>query len=107
MRAVKADSSVLVLALILILLAGGILAAIFFFRSDPIEQSLAGDRVINTLFVIENEDKPLSSYVLMYYPATQRAAVFDNTVANLRSRDVDLSYGTKRLLAAIQKRNSP
>jgi anionic cell wall polymer biosynthesis LytR-Cps2A-Psr (LCP) family protein len=33
--------------------------------------------VINTLFIIENREKPLASYVLMYYPATKRAAVFD------------------------------
>jgi len=32
-------------------------------------------------------------------------AVLDNTVAYLRSREVDLSYGTRRLLAAMQKRN--
>ncbi|MCL1959477.1 MAG: LCP family protein, partial [Spirochaetes bacterium] len=29
------------------------------------------------LFVIENEKKAVSTYVLMYYPATKRAAVFD------------------------------
>jgi len=34
-------------------------------------------------------------------------AVFNNTVAHLKSREIDLSYGTKRLLAAMQKRNNP
>jgi len=34
-------------------------------------------------------------------------AVLDNTVAHLRSREVNLSYGTKRLLAAMHKRNNP
>lgn len=33
-------------------------------------------------------------------------AVFDSTVAHLVSRDVNLSAGTKKLLAAMQKRNS-
>jgi len=33
-------------------------------------------------------------------------AVLDNTVAHLRSREINLSYGTKRLLAAMQKRNN-
>jgi len=32
--------------------------------------------------------------------------VFNNTVARLRSREVNLSYGTKRLLAAMHKRNN-
>jgi len=81
MRKAKVDSSALLLILIALLLAIGIVFAVFYLRSDPIEESLAGDRVINTLFVIENGDKspgkPLCSYVLMYYPATKRAAVFD------------------------------
>ena len=33
-------------------------------------------------------------------------AVLNNTVAYLRSREVDLSYGTKRLLTAMHKRNN-
>jgi len=33
------------------------------------------------------------------------AAVLDNTVAHLKSRQLDLSYGTKRLLTAMHKRN--
>ena len=33
-------------------------------------------------------------------------AVLNNTVAHLRSKEVDLSYGTKRLLAAMHKRNN-
>ena len=33
------------------------------------------------------------------------AAVLDNTVAFLKSRDLDISYGTRRLLFAMQKRN--
>jgi len=77
MRKVNVDASALLLILIGLLLAGGIAFAVFSLRSDPIEDSLAGDRVINTLFVIENGDKPLCSYVLLYYPATRRAAVFD------------------------------
>jgi anionic cell wall polymer biosynthesis LytR-Cps2A-Psr (LCP) family protein len=47
------------------------------FRSNPVKDALSGARVINVLFVIEDEKKPLSSYVLMYYPGTRRIAVFD------------------------------
>ena len=77
MRKVKIDASALLLALIGLLLAAGIAFVIFSFRPDPLRESLTGDRVINTLFVIEDEGKPLCSYLLMYYPATRRAAVFD------------------------------
>jgi len=76
MRKMKVDSSVLLLALIVVLLAGGIVLAVHSFGFDPIERSIAGDRVINTLFVIEKDGMPFSSYVLMFYPATRRAAVF-------------------------------
>ena len=77
MRKASFNASALLLVLIAILLSGGILIAVFSLRSDPIEESLADDRVINTLFVIEDNGKPLCSYVLMYYPETKRAAIFD------------------------------
>jgi anionic cell wall polymer biosynthesis LytR-Cps2A-Psr (LCP) family protein len=67
----------LLLVLILLLLGGGIFFTILTIRSDPIEEALSGDRVISTLFIIEKDDKPLSSYVLFYYPATKRSAIFD------------------------------
>jgi anionic cell wall polymer biosynthesis LytR-Cps2A-Psr (LCP) family protein len=71
------DASGFLLAAILIFLAGGIIFTAFSLRTDPIEEALSGDRVINTLFVLEKDGKPLSSFVLMYYPATRRAAIFD------------------------------
>ncbi|MCL2831537.1 MAG: LCP family protein [Treponema sp.] len=77
MKAAKIDASPLLLIIITVLLAGGAAAGFMVFRSDPIEESLSGDQVINTLFVIEDQGKPLCTYVLMYYPATGRAAVFD------------------------------
>ncbi|WP_010259575.1 LCP family protein [Treponema primitia] len=77
MRKTKADASAFLLVLILLLLGGGISFIILAMRFDPIEEALSGDRVISTLFIIEGNKKPLSSYVLFYYPATRRAAVFD------------------------------
>jgi anionic cell wall polymer biosynthesis LytR-Cps2A-Psr (LCP) family protein len=76
-RRTKVDASIFLLILILLLLGGGIVFTTMVLRSDPIEEALSGDRVINTLFVIEKEGKPLSSYVLFYYPATKRAVIFD------------------------------
>jgi anionic cell wall polymer biosynthesis LytR-Cps2A-Psr (LCP) family protein len=77
LRRSKADASVFLLAAILLLLVGGVVFTIFILRSDPIEDAFSGDRVINTLFVIDRDRKPLGAYVLMYYPATKRAAIFD------------------------------
>ena len=77
MRKKKIDASALLLLLIILLLAAGIVFAVTYLNIDPITESLDGDKVINTLFVIEDKEKPLCSYVLMYYPATKRAAIFD------------------------------
>jgi anionic cell wall polymer biosynthesis LytR-Cps2A-Psr (LCP) family protein len=76
-RRSSVDASALLLAAILILLAGGIIFISFSLRTDHIEEALSGDRVVNTLFVLEQGRKPLSSFVLMYYPATRRAAIVD------------------------------
>jgi anionic cell wall polymer biosynthesis LytR-Cps2A-Psr (LCP) family protein len=73
----RADASALLLGIIVLLLGGGIVFAVISLRADPIEEALSGDRVINTLFVIEHQSRPAGSYVLAYYPATRRAAIFD------------------------------
>lgn len=77
MRKTKIDASAFLIAAMALLLVGGTIAVIFGLRDDPVEEALSADRVINMLFVIEQDRKPLCSYVLMYYPATGRAAVFD------------------------------
>ncbi|MDR0452549.1 MAG: LCP family protein [Treponema sp.] len=71
------DASSILLILIVVFLAGGVVFALTYFRQDPIEEVLSGDRVINILFVIEGRGEPLASYVLMYYPDTGKAAIFD------------------------------
>lgn len=77
MRSAKLDSSFILLAAIFLLAAGGGLTVFFAVRADPLKEALSGDRVITTLFVIEDGGKPLSSFVLLYYPETARGAVFD------------------------------
>ncbi|MFP3091315.1 LCP family protein [Treponema sp. TIM-1] len=77
MKRVRTDASLLLLVIMVVLLGGGVFFVLRSLRSDPIEEALSQDRVINTLFIIEKEGKPLCSYVLFYYPSTKRAAVFD------------------------------
>jgi anionic cell wall polymer biosynthesis LytR-Cps2A-Psr (LCP) family protein len=74
---VNKDASVFLLSAIVLLLAGGIVFAVYALRTDPVEEVLTGDRVISVLYVIEKDQKPLSSFVLMCYPNTRRAAIFD------------------------------
>jgi len=77
LRISQTGASRFLLVLIVIILAAGITFAVLFFRSNPVEDALNANRVINVLFIIEDEKKPLCTYVLMYYPATRRAAIFD------------------------------
>ena len=77
MKLLKGDASFLLLALIILLLAAGIVISVIVFRSNPVEEAFSTNRVINVLFVIENNKMPISTYVLMYYPVTKRAAIFD------------------------------
>ena len=114
MKKRKLDSSVLLLALIVLLLGFGIYFAVYYLRYDPIRDSLAGERVINTLFVIEDTNphidnhqvRPLASYVLMHSPATRRAAIFDipGSVGQVLQRvnrvdRIDSIYDPKRISA--------
>jgi anionic cell wall polymer biosynthesis LytR-Cps2A-Psr (LCP) family protein len=73
----KVDASAFLLGTIVVLLGAGIFITVVALRADPIEGVFTGDRVIHTLFVIEGDAKPLGTYVLMYYPVTKRAAIFD------------------------------
>lgn len=73
----RLDASGILLALIAALLVGGVVAVIFVVKDDPAKDALSGDRVVNTLFVLERNGKPLISHALMYYGATRRAIAFD------------------------------
>jgi anionic cell wall polymer biosynthesis LytR-Cps2A-Psr (LCP) family protein len=73
----KTDSGLLFLVAILVLLVGGGTVAALLARSNPAEEAFAADRVINTLLIVEKDGKPLFTHLLMYYPATKRAALFD------------------------------
>ncbi len=77
MRAHKIDASGLLLAVMAALLIAGLSAVYFSIRSNPVEEALSGNRIVNTLIVLEKEGKPLGSFVLMYYPETKRSALFD------------------------------
>jgi anionic cell wall polymer biosynthesis LytR-Cps2A-Psr (LCP) family protein len=74
---VNFDVSRLLLAVIIIFTAAGIILAVLTLRSNPVDDILLKNRVINILYIFEDNKKPLNAYVLMNYPATRRAAVFD------------------------------
>jgi len=53
----KTGASRLLLGLIILLIILGAAAAVYTLRSNPIEDALSANRVINTLFVIEEDKK--------------------------------------------------
>jgi len=73
----KGDASGALLIAIVVLLAGGVVFAVFALRVDPMQGLIAEDRVISVMYVIEEDGVPLSTFVVLYYPATRRTAVFD------------------------------
>ncbi|MDR0643485.1 MAG: LCP family protein [Treponema sp.] len=89
----RKDASLVFLILIVLLVAGSGTAAVLMMNYDSIEEAILLDKVINTLFIIEGRSgKPLCSFVLMYYPATERAAIFDipgETGLILKLKDVN------------------
>ena len=77
MKIFKGDASYLLMGLIILMLVFGVVLSILTFRSNPVQDAIDSNRVINVLFVLEDNKAPVSTYLLMYYPATRRAAVFD------------------------------
>jgi anionic cell wall polymer biosynthesis LytR-Cps2A-Psr (LCP) family protein len=73
-RNTKADASIFLIIAIVLLLGGGIFIVSNVLRSDPIEEALSGNEIINLLLVLEGEEAPLGCYVLMYSPQNNRAA---------------------------------
>jgi len=76
------DASPVLLFAIVLLLAGGIVFAVYSLRVDPMKEFLEG-RVISVMYVIEEGGVPVGTFVVLYYPPTRRAAVFD-VPGNLR-----------------------
>jgi anionic cell wall polymer biosynthesis LytR-Cps2A-Psr (LCP) family protein len=74
-RNTKLDASIFLIAAIVLLMAGSVFVISTALRSDPIEEALSKNEVINVLLVFEGEEKVLSAFVLMYAPQNNRAAV--------------------------------
>jgi anionic cell wall polymer biosynthesis LytR-Cps2A-Psr (LCP) family protein len=89
------------LAILGILTAGGFIL-FHVLRTDPINEALAEKQVINILFVLEGDEKPLGSYILMYSPGNNRAAAISipgDVGKIIRSTDrvdrIDSAYNPK------------
>ncbi|MDR1866947.1 MAG: LCP family protein [Treponema sp.] len=68
-----------VISWILIAILGLTLTSIFvvYAGQDYEPDAVVQNSVNFSLFIIENDKKPLASYVVLYYPGTKRAAIFE------------------------------
>lgn len=88
--------------LLAILLAGVALSL----RTDPVEERIKNNEVMNTLFVVEDGGNALVTEIFMYYPVYQRGAMFEipgNTGAIYSSIDrtdrIDAVYNERGIQA--------
>lgn len=65
------------LLLILLILAGVMVFLALSLRTNAIDENLKSDRVIKTLFVMEDRNQVLFTDVLIYYPVSKRGALID------------------------------
>ncbi|MCX7655862.1 MAG: LCP family protein [Treponemataceae bacterium] len=79
MSHIRIEGSGLLLMVIISLVIGGIVVVVFSSTTDPMEKILGEEQVLNVLFILEKEsaEQVLSSYVIMYYPPTRKAAIID------------------------------
>lgn len=71
------DKSALVLWLILLLFAGLLLGGFLYIRSESLAAQIRTDKPISILLVFEMDKKPISSQLLMFFPAKSKAALVD------------------------------
>ena len=98
----KRKSGVIFLALILLILVCVAVGLALSLRTDPLSENLKSDRVVKTLFVMEDKGEVLFTDVFIYYPPTKRGALINilgNTGAIYRSLDrvdrIDAIYAEK------------
>ncbi len=77
MRTFRLDRSIIFLIAILAVLLVAAAILVFAMRTDPVRDSLSGDKLLKVLVVLEDGGKPISTNIIAYYPASKRAAMFE------------------------------
>ncbi len=71
------DKSMVFLVAILALISIAVVVMISALRTDPVEDAVKGERMINVAVILERNGKPDTTEILMYYPGNARAALLD------------------------------
>ncbi len=77
MKRIVLDKSIIFLLLIVILVAASVVFMSLKLRSDPFEQAVGDDRIMNITFIVEKQGKPIATEIFMYYPVNSRGALMD------------------------------
>jgi len=71
------DKSAILLWLIIVLFGGLLLGGFLYIRSESLAAQIRTDKPISILLVFEMDKKPISSQLLMFFPAKSKAALVD------------------------------
>lgn len=77
MAYVQREKGAFFLVIILFILIVMALVLFFALQTDPIADVLENNQLLNVLLVLEHDGAPLFTDVLVYYPGSQRGALFD------------------------------
>lgn len=77
MKGFRFDRSMTFLLVILGILIGAVFVLIFSLKTDAMKESLANDKLLKVLIVLEDQGLPISTNVVAYYSGSKRAAMFD------------------------------
>ena len=88
MRKLSFDKSHIILWIILALFAAAVVAGAVALKAESLSTQLKTDRPINVLLVFEQDGKPVSTQLLMFYASRSKAALLDipsNTAVILKT----------------------
>ncbi len=88
MRKLSFDKSHIILWIILALFAAAIVAGAVALKAESLSTQLKTDRPINVLLIFEQDGKPVSTQLLMFYASRSKAALLDipsNTAVILKT----------------------
>lgn len=77
MRGFRIDRSIIFLIIILAVLVIAAVSLVLGMKTNPVKESLSGDKILKVLLVLESEGKPLATNIIAYYPGNKRSAMFD------------------------------
>ncbi|PKL25432.1 MAG: hypothetical protein CVV47_05080 [Spirochaetae bacterium HGW-Spirochaetae-3] len=71
------DKSIVFLASIVAMIVVAVIVMVSALRTDPVEEAVKAERIINVAIIFERNGKPAATELLMYYPGNARAALLD------------------------------